>query len=59
MVTAGPFQGGGFNVIEEGFVLIRSGGTETNEDGARQVAGWLDGEGGEVKSACIIPERAR
>lgn len=53
MVTAGTFEGGDFNVIEEGCVLIGCGGARTNEDGARQVAGWFEDEGWEVKLAFI------
>ena len=37
MVTAGTFEGGDFNVIEEGCVLIGCGGARTQEEGARQV----------------------
>ena len=53
MVTAGTFEGGDFNVIEEGVVLIGCGGARTNEAGARQVAGWFEDEGWEVKLAFI------
>ena len=37
MVTAGTFEGGDFNVIEQGCVLIGCGGGRTQEEGARQV----------------------
>ena len=53
MVTAGTFEGGDFNVIEEGSVLIGCGGARTQEEGARQVAGWFEKEGWEVKLAFI------
>lgn len=53
MVTAGTFEGGDFNVIEEGVLLIGCGGARTNEDGARQVAGWFEDEGWEVRLAFI------
>lgn len=53
MVTAGTFEGGDFNVIEQGCVLIGCGGARTNEAGARQVAGWFEDEGWEVKLAFI------
>lgn len=53
MVTAGTFEGGDFNVIEEGCVLIGCGGARTQEEGARQVAGWFEAEGWEVKLAFI------
>ncbi len=51
MVTAGTFEGGDFNVIEEGCVLIGCGGARTQEEGARQVAGWFEAEGWEVRLA--------
>ena len=53
MVTAGTFEGGDFNVIEEGCVLIGCGGARTQEEGARQVASWFEAEGWEVKIAFI------
>ncbi|MGB3315497.1 MAG: dimethylarginine dimethylaminohydrolase family protein, partial [Albidovulum sp.] len=53
MVTAGTFEGGDFNVIEEGCVLIGCGGARTQEEGARQVAGWFEKEGWETKIAFI------
>ncbi len=53
MVTAGTFEGGDFAVIEEGVLLIGCGGARTQEEGARQVAGWFEAEGWEVKIAFI------
>ena len=53
MVTAGTFEGGDFNVIEDGVVLIGCGGARTNEDGARQVQEWFDKEGWETRLAFI------
>lgn len=53
MVTAGTFEGGDFNVIEEGVVLIGCGGARTNEAGLNQVAGWFEDEGWEVRRAFI------
>jgi len=53
MVTAGTFEGGDFNVIEEGCVLIGCGGARTQEEGARQVAKWFEAEGWEVRLAFI------
>ncbi len=53
MVTAGTFEGGDFNVIEEGCVLIGCGEARTNEAGAKQVAGWFEAEGWEVRLAYI------
>jgi N-dimethylarginine dimethylaminohydrolase len=51
MVTAGTFEGGDFNVIEEGCVLIGCGGGRTQEEGARQVEGWFKDEGWETRLA--------
>ena len=51
MVTAGTFEGGDFNVIEDGCVLIGCGGARTQEEGARQVADWFEKEGWEVRLA--------
>ena len=51
MVTAGTFEGGDFNVIEEGCVLIGCGGARTQEEGARQVQAWFDAEGWETRLA--------
>jgi N-dimethylarginine dimethylaminohydrolase len=53
MVTAGTFEGGDFNVIEAGCVLIGCGEARTNEPGARQVASWFEAEGWEVRIAFI------
>jgi N-dimethylarginine dimethylaminohydrolase len=51
MVTAGTFEGGDFNVIEEGCVLIGCGGGRTQEEGARQVEDWFRKEGWETRLA--------
>ena len=51
MVTAGTFEGGDFNVIEDGCVLIGCGGGRTQEEGARQVEGWFRKEGWETRLA--------
>ena len=53
MVTSGTFEGGDFNVIEEGCVLIGCGGARTQEEGARQVQAWFEAEGWEVRLAFI------
>jgi N-dimethylarginine dimethylaminohydrolase len=53
LVTAGTFEGGDFNVIEEGCVLIGCGGARTQEEGARQVEGWFVKEGWETRLAFI------
>lgn len=56
-VTAGTFEGGDFNVIEPGCVLIGWEGDEgrTQEQGARQVARWMEAEGWEVRLVDIDP----
>jgi N-dimethylarginine dimethylaminohydrolase len=51
MVTAGTFEGGDFNVIEEDCVLIGCGGGRTQEEGARQVESWFKREGWETRVA--------
>ncbi|GGD35917.1 dimethylarginine dimethylaminohydrolase family protein [Aureimonas glaciei] len=51
MVTSGTFEGGDFNVIEDGVVLIGCGGARTQEEGARQVEGWFRKEGWETRLA--------
>lgn len=51
MVTAGTFEGGDFNVIEERCVLIGCGGGRTQEEGARQVESWFQREGWETRIA--------
>jgi len=57
VVTAGTFEGGDFCVIEPGAVLIGWEGPEgrSMEEGARQVAGWMEAEGWEVMLADIDP----
>jgi N-dimethylarginine dimethylaminohydrolase len=49
MVTAGSFEGGDFDVIEPGCVLIGYCGERTQEQSARQVGGWLQADGWEVR----------
>ena len=53
MVTAGTFEGGDFNVIEEGCVLIGCGGARTQEEGAKQIQSWFEAEGWETRLAFI------
>jgi len=48
MVTAGSFEGGDFDVIEPGCVLIGYCGERTQQQSAEQVGGWLEAEGWEV-----------
>ena len=49
MVTAAAFEGGDFDVIEPGCVLIGYCGERTQEPAARQVAGWFEAQGWEVR----------
>ncbi|MEE2981042.1 MAG: arginine deiminase family protein [Pseudomonadota bacterium] len=44
-VTAGHFEGGDFDIIEPGAVLLGYCGERSEEDGARQVAKWVEAEG--------------
>ena len=56
-VTAGTFEGGDFNVIEPGCVLIGWEGDEgrSQEQAAQQIGRWMEAEGWEVKLADIDP----
>lgn len=56
-VTAGTFEGGDFNVIEPGCVLIGWEGDEgrSQEQAAIQIKGWMEAEGWEVQLADIDP----
>lgn len=49
MVTAGSLEGGDFMIVEPGVAVIGSGEQRTSEEGARQVAGWLQDDGWEVR----------
>jgi N-dimethylarginine dimethylaminohydrolase len=49
MVTAGSFEGGDFMIVEPGVVAIGTGEERTQERAARQVAGWLEADGWEVR----------
>ena len=53
MVTAGSFEGGDFDMIEESCALIGYCGERTQERSARQVQGWFEEKGWEVKLAPI------
>ena len=46
MVSAGTFEGGDFNVIENDCVLLGCGGGRTQEEGARQVESGSEGRDG-------------
>ncbi len=53
LVSAGNFEGGDFNLIEPGAVLIGYTGHRSEERSAKQVGGWMEAEGWEVKYAPI------
>ncbi len=53
LVSAGNFEGGDFNLIEPGAVLIGYTDHRTEERAAFQVGGWMENEGWEVKYAPI------
>ncbi|MDA0219012.1 MAG: arginine deiminase family protein [Proteobacteria bacterium] len=53
MVTAGSFEGGDFDIIEPGCVLIGWCGERTQEQSAQQVRKWFEKEGWEVRIAPI------
>ncbi len=53
MVSAGNFEGGDFNLIEPGAVLIGYTDHRSEERAAFQVGGWMQQEGYEVKYAPI------
>jgi N-dimethylarginine dimethylaminohydrolase len=53
LVSAGNFEGGDFNMVAPGCVLIGYTGLRGEEVAARQVGGWMAAEGIEVKYAPI------
>lgn len=53
MVTAAAMEGGDFDIIEPGAVLIGYCGERTEEPAARQISRWLEKEGWEVRLAPI------
>ena len=53
LVSAGNFEGGDFNIIEPGAVLIGFSDHRSEEVAAKQVGGWMQQEGWEVKYAPI------
>jgi N-dimethylarginine dimethylaminohydrolase len=53
MITAAAMEGGDFDVIEPGSVLLGFCGERTQEPAGRQIAGWLEREGWEVRLAPI------
>lgn len=55
MVTAGHFEGGDFDIIEPGCVLIGCSGERSQEIAALQVQGWFEREGWETRLAFFDP----
>ena len=53
LVSAGNFEGGDFNIIEPGAVMIGYTDHRSEERSAKQVGGWMEKEGWEVKYAPI------
>lgn len=53
LVSAGNFEGGDFNTIRPGCALIGYTGLRTEEVAARQVGGWFEREGWEIRYAPI------
>jgi N-dimethylarginine dimethylaminohydrolase len=51
-VTAGHFEGGDFDIIEPGAVMLGYNNERSEEAGALQVAGWVEEEGWE---ALVVP----
>jgi N-dimethylarginine dimethylaminohydrolase len=49
MVTAGSLEGGDVCMVEPGVMLIGNGEERTTVDAARQLAGWVEAEGWEVR----------
>jgi N-dimethylarginine dimethylaminohydrolase len=55
MVTAGSLEGGDFMIVEPGVAAIGTGEERTQEHAARQLAGWLERDGWEVRVERIPP----
>ena len=51
LVSGGNFEGGDFNIIGPGVVLIGYTGFRCEEVAAREIGGWMEQEGWEVKYA--------
>ena len=56
MITAGALEGGDVMILEPGCAVIGAGEARTQEQAARQLAGWLAEDGWEVRVE-PIPER--
>src|SRR5919108_3455377 len=55
MITAAALEGGDFMIVEPGVAVIGNGEERTQEPAARQLASWLEAEGGEVQIERIPP----
>jgi len=53
MVSAGAFEGGDFNIVAPNCALVGYTGHRSEEIAARQVAGWFEAEGWEIRFAPI------
>jgi N-dimethylarginine dimethylaminohydrolase len=49
MITAGAIEGGDVTIVEPGVLLIGNGEERTEVQAARQLAGWMEAEGWEVR----------
>jgi N-dimethylarginine dimethylaminohydrolase len=49
MITAGSIEGGDVTIVEPGVMLIGNGEQRTEVEAARQLAGWMEAEGWEVR----------
>ncbi len=49
MITAGSLEGGDVCMVEPGVMLIGNGEERTTGEAARQLAGWMEAEGWEVR----------
>jgi N-dimethylarginine dimethylaminohydrolase len=55
MITAAALEGGDFMIVEPGVAVIGNGEERTQEPAARQLAGWLEADGWEVRIERIPP----
>ena len=49
MITAAALEGGDFMIVEPGVAVIGNGEERTQEPAAKQLAGWLEADGCEVR----------
>ena len=55
MITAAALEGGDFMIVEPGVAVIGNGEERAQEPAARQLAGWLEADGWEVRIERIRP----